>query len=105
MPNRAAGPPFLVGAGSRLGYYRPIQGSGYMTDYQDQSVTAPDRADNMLGRMTKAEKTAQMTQVEKNSIRPEDGAALGIGSILSGGGGHPTPNTPATWAGMVGDYL
>lgn len=51
--------------------------------------------------MTLAEKIAQMTQVEVNSLR--DGAirALGIGSVLSGGGRNPTPNDPETWARMV----
>ncbi len=51
--------------------------------------------------MTLAEKIAQMTQVEVNSL--DDGAirALGIGSVLSGGGRNPTPNDPQTWARMV----
>ncbi|WP_374687752.1 glycoside hydrolase family 3 N-terminal domain-containing protein, partial [Promineifilum sp.] len=55
----------------------------------------------LLGRMTTAEKIGQMTQVEKNSLRPGDVAALGLGSVLSGGGGNPEPNTPAAWAEMV----
>lgn len=76
-----------------------------MTGFQNPTMPVAARADDLLGRMTTAEKIAQMTQVEKNSIRPQDVAALGIGSILSGGGGNPTPNTPAAWAGMVGDYL
>ncbi len=51
--------------------------------------------------MSLAEKIGQMTQVEVGSLR--DGAirALGIGSVLSGGGGNPTPNDPPTWAQMV----
>lgn len=59
------------------------------------------RAETLLGQMTLAEKAGQMTQIEKNSITPEDVAAYGIGSVLSGGGGNPTPNTPAAWAAMV----
>lgn len=51
--------------------------------------------------MTLLEKIGQMAQVEVNSLR--DGAVqqFGIGSVLSGGGGNPTPNTPAAWADMV----
>ncbi len=57
--------------------------------------------EDLLGQMTLAEKAGQMTQIEKNSITPEDVAAYGIGSVLSGGGGNPAPNTPAAWAAMV----
>jgi len=56
---------------------------------------------DLLSKMTLAEKIGQMTQPEKGSVRPGDVAALGLGSVLSGGGGNPTPNTPAAWAGMV----
>ncbi len=59
------------------------------------------RIDALLAQMTPAEKIGQMTQPEKNSVRPGDVAALGLGSVLSGGGGNPTPNTPAAWADMV----
>jgi beta-glucosidase len=54
--------------------------------------------------MTLAEKIGQMTQVEKNSISPNAVAELGIGSVLSGGGGYPRPNTPAAWAEMVAEF-
>lgn len=56
---------------------------------------------DLLAKMTLAEKIGQMTQPEKNSVRPGDVAALALGSVLSGGGGNPTPNTPAAWADMV----
>jgi beta-glucosidase len=51
--------------------------------------------------MTLAEKIGQMTQVEVNSVRDGAVRTLGIGSVLSGGGGNPVPNDPATWAEMV----
>ena len=50
----------------------------------------------LLGEMTLAAKVGQMTQVEKYSISPDEVAKHGIGSVLSGGGGNPTPNTPET---------
>ncbi|MGB0389891.1 MAG: glycoside hydrolase family 3 N-terminal domain-containing protein, partial [Ardenticatenaceae bacterium] len=56
---------------------------------------------DLLARMTLAEKIGQMTQVEKNSIKPAEVASCYIGSILSGGGGYPSLNTPETWADMV----
>ena len=57
--------------------------------------------EDLLERMTLLEKIGQMTQVDVNSL--EDGAVreFGIGSVLSGGGGNPTPNNPPTWADMV----
>ena len=59
---------------------------------------SPGEVDDLIRRMTVAEKIGQMTQVEVNSLA--DGAirALGIGSVLSGGGRNPTPNDPETWA-------
>jgi beta-glucosidase len=43
--------------------------------------------------------------VEKNSIPPEDVASYYIGSVLSGGGGNPTPNDVQTWREMVQVYM
>lgn len=59
------------------------------------------RVEELLAQMTLAEKIGQMTQVEKNSISPEEVTQYSIGSLLSGGGGNPTPNTPQSWAEMV----
>jgi beta-glucosidase len=62
------------------------------------------RAEALVAQMTLAEKIGQMTQVEKNSITPEQTTRYFIGSVLSGGGGNPSPNTPASWAAMVREY-
>ncbi|MDX1692057.1 MAG: glycoside hydrolase family 3 protein [Acidimicrobiia bacterium] len=62
-------------------------------------------ASDVLGRMTLAEKIGQMTQAEKNSITPDEVADHGIGSVLSGGGANPEPNTPEAWREMVGAFL
>jgi beta-glucosidase len=45
-----------------------------------------------------------MTQVEKYSISPDLVAEHGIGSVLSGGGGNPIPNTPEAWRDMVASF-
>lgn len=63
------------------------------------------RADQLLAQMTLREKIAQMTQVEKNSITPDEVRELAIGSVLSGGGGNPEPNTPETWRSMVTSFI
>ena len=57
--------------------------------------------ERLLARMTLDEKLAQLTMAENNSITPEQVKDFKIGAVLSGGGGNPTPNTPASWREMV----
>jgi len=72
--------------------------------YKDESQTVDARVDDLLARMTLEEKIGQMTQVEKDSIKPGDITKYFIGSILSGGGGSPSENTPAAWYEMVNGF-
>ena len=72
--------------------------------YLDSTQPIAGRVDDLLGRMTLAEKIGQMTQVEKDSIRPAAVTTYAIGSVLSGGGGAPTPNTPQKWLEMVNEF-
>lgn len=67
------------------------------------NVTLP-HLETLLGQMTLAEKIGQMTQVEKNSLSPEDITSYAIGSILSGGGGAPPSNNPLAWRAMVMEF-
>jgi beta-glucosidase len=69
--------------------------------YTDPSQPVEKRLEDLLARMSLDEKIGQMTQVEKNSIRPGDITKYYIGSILSGGGGSPEQNTPQAWYAMV----
>ena len=69
-----------------------------------QSSAAERRVDRLLSQMTLAEKVGQMTMAENNSIAPAQVAECFIGSVLSGGGGNPTPNSPAHWRAMVCAY-
>lgn len=69
--------------------------------YTDPSQPTEKRIEDLLTRMTPEEKIGQMTQVEKNSIKPGVITKYYIGSILSGGGGSPTENTPQGWYRMV----
>lgn len=67
----------------------------------DDLGVAHARADALLARMTLREKIGQMTQAEKNSVTPDEVRVHGVGSVISGGGGNPEPNTPAAWRAMV----
>ncbi len=56
--------------------------------------------------MTLDEKLGQMTQAERGGIDADTAQItdLGLGSVLSGGGSVPDPNTPEAWADMVDRY-
>lgn len=71
------------------------------TGYNTFSENIDTSVASLVEEMTLAEKVGQMTQVEKNSITPLEVAEYFIGSVLSGGGGNPFPNTPQMWAEMV----
>jgi beta-glucosidase len=68
--------------------------------YEDPSRPVSVRVSDLLSRMSLDEKLGQMTQVERKVVTPDELATSGIGSILSGGGSAPTPNTAASWADM-----
>lgn len=72
-----------------------------MTPAQNQIPFVED----LLSRMTLEEKIGQMTQPEKNSVKPGDVAKFSLGSVLSGGGGNPEPNTPQSWREMVTAFI
>ncbi|MCD2462322.1 glycoside hydrolase family 3 C-terminal domain-containing protein [Streptomyces sp. MBT42] len=73
--------------------------------YLDARLPVRKRVADLLSRMSLAEKVGQMTQAERNALRsPGDIAGYALGSLLSGGGSVPTPNTPAAWAAMVDAY-
>lgn len=70
--------------------------------YRQTGVPVDQRIEDLLSRMTEAEKIGQLALVEKNSIQdPDDITRYGLGAILSGAGGNPEPNTPAAWLDMV----
>ena len=74
--------------------------------YLDPRQPIGRRVEDLLGRMTIEEKVGQMTQAERGAITgdPTVIATLGLGSVLSGGGSTPTPNTPAAWVDMVNGF-
>jgi beta-glucosidase len=73
--------------------------------YLNPKLAVPKRVDDLLARMNLAEKVGQMTQAERNALRSRsDIASYALGSLLSGGGSVPTPNTPAAWAAMIDTF-
>ncbi|OII65844.1 beta-glucosidase [Streptomyces sp. CC53] len=73
--------------------------------YQDPSLPVDARVDDLLARMTLDDKLGQMTQVERESLRPQsDLATYRIGSVLSGGDGTVSPNNARTWADTYDAY-
>src|SRR5829696_168598 len=71
--------------------------------YQDPSLPVSQRVDDLLSRMTLAEKVGQMTQTERYQVYddPTPITQYRLGSILSGGGSTPAQNNPAAWADMI----
>ncbi|WBQ06204.1 glycoside hydrolase family 3 N-terminal domain-containing protein [Kribbella sp. CA-293567] len=73
--------------------------------YLNAALPVQTRVADLLGRMTLAEKVGQMTQAERNALKAKsDIATYALGSLLSGGGSVPTPNTPAAWAAMIDSF-
>lgn len=75
-------------------------------DYRNPRLSTPKRVADLLGRMTLAEKIGQMAQAERLDVDADTSliTTYGIGSLLSGGGSTPTPNTAEAWADMVDRY-
>jgi beta-glucosidase len=73
--------------------------------YQNPALSVGARVDDLLARMTIAEKIGQMALIEKNSIHDtNDIAKYGLGALLSGAGGKPADNTPEGWFRMADDF-
>ncbi|MGW1598574.1 glycoside hydrolase family 3 N-terminal domain-containing protein [Streptomyces sp. NPDC002343] len=70
--------------------------------YLNARLPIRERVADLLGRMSLAEKAGQMTQAERGGVgQGADITAYALGSLLSGGGSTPTPNTPEAWAKMI----
>jgi beta-glucosidase len=74
--------------------------------YFDPTAPIDMRVEDLLSRMTLQEKVGQMTQIERSTAygNPDIIINLRIGSVLSGGGSAPNPNTPEAWADMYDDF-
>lgn len=73
--------------------------------YLDTKLPVQKRVADLVARMSPAEKAGQMTQAERNALTAQsDISTYDLGSLLSGGGSVPTPNTPQAWADMIDAY-
>jgi beta-glucosidase len=74
--------------------------------YLDRRLPIERRVADLLRRMTLDDKIGQMTQAERVAVAPDPSviATWRLGSVLSGGGSVPTPNTPAAWVEMVNTF-
>ncbi|WP_233618027.1 glycoside hydrolase family 3 protein [Actinomadura sp. WAC 06369] len=84
----------------------PVLAQERPAPYLNPRLPVEKRVDDLLGRMTLAEKAGQMTQAERGAVAgdPEMITRLGLGSVLSGGGSTPASNTPEGWADMVDGF-
>jgi beta-glucosidase len=95
--------------GGPSSHHEPPDGGGPPSGspaYMNAHLPVQQRVQDLLSRMTLAEKVGQMTQAERAPIEPEPQqiTELGLGGLLSGGGSVPTPNTPEGWANMVDKF-
>ncbi|WP_055493552.1 glycoside hydrolase family 3 N-terminal domain-containing protein [Streptomyces sp. TP-A0356] len=73
--------------------------------YLDSRLPVDKRVADLLSRMSLEEKAGQMTQAERAALTSQgDIATYALGSLLSGGGSTPTPNTPEAWAKMIDSF-
>nr|CAB3445474.1 unnamed protein product [Digitaria exilis] len=77
-------------------------GDGGGAKYKDPTQPLNTRIDDLLGRMTLAEKIGQMSQIEREKATPDVISKYFIGSVLSGGGSVPAKNAPPeAWVDLV----
>lgn len=72
--------------------------------YENSYLPIKLRVADLLKKMTIEEKVGQCIQVERNYRGPADVANMQYGSVLSGGGSVPTPNTFESWVKMINEY-
>jgi beta-glucosidase len=98
-------PTFAATGHHRGGQARSRDASGTLP-YENPLLPVSQRVQDLMSRMTLADKIGQMTQAERASVDSDTSKITTdrLGSILSGGGSVPTPNTPTAWADMVDRY-
>ncbi|MEO6702724.1 MAG: glycoside hydrolase family 3 N-terminal domain-containing protein [Jatrophihabitantaceae bacterium] len=70
--------------------------------YLNKALPIAQRVADLMSRMSLTDKVGQMTQAERAAVGDgTDIAKYRLGSLLSGGGSTPTPNTAQGWADMI----
>jgi len=81
----------------------PLLTTGFLA--QSASTDDDQRVESLLAQMTLDEKIGQMTQPDVHALTDHaDIQKYFLGSILNGGGGGPTENTPQNWAKVINEY-
>ena len=78
----------------------------YAQVYLNSDAPVRERIDDLLSQMTLEEKVGQMTQAERGSLLSSgysDIQQYFLGSVLSGGGSVPSPNTVQGWVEMYNE--
>jgi len=75
------------------------------SDIHQQKPVEWSRPEELVARMTLAEKVGQMTQAERGNLHKGDVEKYFLGSVLSGGGSAPSENTPQGWLKMVNGFV
>lgn len=71
----------------------------------NQNLSIDQKVDSLLQLMTLDEKIGQMAQAERGALENiNDISYYSLGSLLSGGGSAPSPNTRQAWADMYDEY-
>ena len=69
---------------------------------QSGPAVSDQRVESFLAQMTLDEKIGQMTQPDVHALAgPADIQKYFLGSVLNGGGGGPTLNTPQNWLKVI----
>ncbi|KAK3155935.1 hypothetical protein QOZ80_2AG0100640 [Eleusine coracana subsp. coracana] len=91
-----------VAAAGAGGDGKYVAGGG--AKYKDPKQPLNTRIDDLLRRMTLAEKIGQMSQIEREKATPDVINKYFIGSVLSGGGSVPAEKAPPeAWVKMVNE--
>ncbi len=72
--------------------------------YKDPNATVQARVDDLISRMSIAQKIGQMVQGNSLGVTASDVQTYYLGSVLSGGGTYPGANTPQGWADAYDNY-
>jgi len=82
-----------------------VTSTGISSDIHQQKPVEWSRPEELVARMTLAEKIGQMTQAERGNLHKGDVEKYFLGSVLSGGGSVPNENTPQGWLKMVNGFV
>jgi beta-glucosidase len=90
--------------GTVVAVVAPASATAQGLPYQDPTLPVATRVNDLMSRMTLDEKIGQMTQAERISVTNAQITQFRLGSLLSGGGSAPSPNTATSWANMYDGF-